>query len=194
MSSPVSVMNCSTSSAASSSGSEVDSSSNDKDRPVTLTTLRSVSSCSSSSVVYDCLSSPSTPDCALIPYSSAISSYLTPGLSIIPTYPVQATAINTLYLTPASWKQHYGMEAVWIREFRALFSHFLPHIWAIQPVACSPTGGNHLMCFVDSAKVRFSCDVSDLLVICFCMKNNQQIILSLLVRSAVTDGHRWREE
>lgn len=52
-----------------------------------------------------------------------------------------------------------GMEQVWVKEFNTLFVNFLPHIWCIQPVETKPIGGNSLCTFVDSAKVRFCCDV-----------------------------------
>jgi len=54
---------------------------------------------------------------------------------------------------------HSGMEHVWVKEFNQLFVNYLPHVWCIQPVQGKPFGGNSLVTFVDSAKVRFCCDV-----------------------------------
>ena len=51
------------------------------------------------------------------------------------------------------------MEQVWVKEFNQLFVSYLPHLWYIQPVQSKPIGGSSLACFVDSAKVRFCCDV-----------------------------------
>ncbi|KAI1297158.1 Serine proteinase stubble [Halotydeus destructor] len=50
------------------------------------------------------------------------------------------------------------MEHVWVKEFSGLFSMYYPHCWYLQPVEARPTGGNKLHTFVDSAKVRFSCE------------------------------------
>lgn len=44
-------------------------------------------------------------------------------------------------------------------EFRRIFSAFYNELWSIQPVERKPTGIK-LHMFVDSAKVRFCCDVS----------------------------------
>lgn len=44
-------------------------------------------------------------------------------------------------------------------EFRRVFSAFYNELWTIQPVERKPTGVR-LNMFVDSAKVRFSCEVS----------------------------------
>jgi hypothetical protein len=52
-----------------------------------------------------------------------------------------------------------GMEHVWVKEFNQLFMNYLPHVWYIQPVQSKPIGGNQLVTYVDSAKVRFCCDV-----------------------------------
>lgn len=54
---------------------------------------------------------------------------------------------------------HSGMEHVWVKEFNQLFISYLPHLWYIQPVESKPIGGSSLASFVDSAKVRFCCDV-----------------------------------
>lgn len=51
------------------------------------------------------------------------------------------------------------MERVWMSEFRRIFSSFQHELWTIQPVERKPTGVR-LNMFVDSAKVRFSCDAS----------------------------------
>lgn len=52
------------------------------------------------------------------------------------------------------------MERVWMSEFRRIFSAFYNELWSIQPVERKPTGIKMHM-FVDSAKVRFCCDVSN---------------------------------
>lgn len=43
-------------------------------------------------------------------------------------------------------------------EFRRIFSAFYNELWSIQPVERKPNGIK-LHMFVDSAKVRFCCDV-----------------------------------
>lgn len=45
-------------------------------------------------------------------------------------------------------------------EFRRVFANFYNELWSIQPVEKKPTGCVRLHMFVDSAKVRFCCDVS----------------------------------
>ena len=50
------------------------------------------------------------------------------------------------------------MERVWMSEFRRIFSAFYNELWSIQPVERKPNGIK-LHMFVDSAKVRFCCDV-----------------------------------
>ena len=57
------------------------------------------------------------------------------------------------------------MERVWMSEFRRIFSSFYNELWSIQPVERKPTGIK-LHMFVDSAKVRFCCDVSVLVGVC----------------------------
>lgn len=46
---------------------------------------------------------------------------------------------------------------VWQLIFQKLFSRFAPHPWRLVPVQSKPAGRWHT--FVDSAKVRFSCEV-----------------------------------
>lgn len=79
--------------------------------------------------------------CNCAPITSGIS-----GCSLSPTL--------TTFPIP-----HSGMEQVWVKEFNTLFSSYLPHLWYIQPVESKPIGGSSLTTFVDSAKVRFCCDV-----------------------------------
>ena len=51
------------------------------------------------------------------------------------------------------------MEQVWLSEFHRLFSNYYQQIWILQPVDHKPVANNSLHTFVDSAKVRFCCDV-----------------------------------
>ncbi len=51
-------------------------------------------------------------------------------------------------------------------EFRRIFSAFYNELWSIQPVERKPTGIK-LHMFVDSAKVRFCCDVSGQVLVSF---------------------------
>jgi len=81
-----------------------------------------------------------------------------PTISTSPIYSSPMVVTNPLVITPSSWKQSYGMEHVWMKEFNNLFGYYVPHMWYLQPVESRPTGGNKLHTFVDSAKVRFCCD------------------------------------
>ncbi|KAM7311413.1 receptor-transporting protein 4 [Ixodes scapularis] len=51
-----------------------------------------------------------------------------------------------------------GMEQVWQAEFQKLFSQYVPQSWYLLPVVQRPIGVNW-QTFVDSAKVRFCCEV-----------------------------------
>lgn len=80
------------------------------------------------------------------------------------------------------------MEHVWMKEFNNLFGYYVPHMWYLQPVESRPTGGNKLHTFVDSAKVRFCCDVSFLRCkACLAVIDTH---LPTHVRNAVTAGPR----
>lgn len=57
------------------------------------------------------------------------------------------------------------MEQVWQCEFHRHFISYYPHVWTIMPVERKPMGTPTLQTFVDSAKVRFCCDVSVHLII-----------------------------
>ena len=52
-----------------------------------------------------------------------------------------------------------GMEQVWLSEFHRLFSNYYQQVWILHPVQHKPVANNSLHTFVDSAKVRFCCDV-----------------------------------
>ena len=51
------------------------------------------------------------------------------------------------------------MEQVWQQEFSRLFSNYYPNIWLLQPVDQQPMSSKSFYSFVDSAKVRFCCEV-----------------------------------
>lgn len=100
---------------------------------------------------------------------------------------------NTVWIV--SFFNCSGMELVWIKEFGQLFS-YCPNIWYLQPVEQRPTGGNEIHTFVDSAKVRFSCEVRKNKVLT-CIW--QQVVSTQNVpfscnRNVATAGHRWRGE
>nr|XP_027203383.1 uncharacterized protein LOC113797232 [Dermatophagoides pteronyssinus] len=65
-----------------------------------------------------------------------------------------------VYYNPVPWNQSFGMERVWMSEFRRIFSQFSTELWSIQPVDKKPTTHSNirLHMFVDSAKVRFCCE------------------------------------
>ncbi|GFW90933.1 hypothetical protein TNCV_2419261 [Trichonephila clavipes] len=50
------------------------------------------------------------------------------------------------------------MEIVWQNEFKCLFDNYEPNVWALLPISQKPQG--HWNTYVDSAKVRFCCEVS----------------------------------
>lgn len=75
-------------------------------------------------------------------------------LLFISQYPWSSSRSETMVHLISS-----GMEHVWVKEFNQLFMNYLPHVWYIQPVQSKPIGGNQLVTYVDSAKVRFCCDV-----------------------------------
>ena len=66
-----------------------------------------------------------------------------------------------LKIFPFIQYQNSGMERVWMSEFRRVFSQFFTELWSIQPVDKKPTTHSNirLHMFVDSAKVRFCCEV-----------------------------------
>ncbi|XP_013790135.1 uncharacterized protein LOC106473995 [Limulus polyphemus] len=66
------------------------------------------------------------------------------------------TAVIPIATSP-TWKQSFGMEHVWQVEFQRLFAQYFPHLWFLSPVEEKPTGPWNV--FVDSAKVRFCCEV-----------------------------------
>ncbi|XP_055946838.1 uncharacterized protein LOC129980524 [Argiope bruennichi] len=63
---------------------------------------------------------------------------------------------QNLCTAASAWKQSYGMEVVWQREFGILFSQYAPYVWMLIPVSEKPEGVWNEC--VDSAKVRFCCD------------------------------------
>ncbi|UXI19698.1 bombystatin [Sarcoptes scabiei] len=65
-----------------------------------------------------------------------------------------------VFFNPVPWNQSYGMERVWMSEFRRIFSNFRIELWSIQPVDKMPDSKSNIRfhTFVDSAKVRFRCE------------------------------------
>uniref|UniRef100_A0A023G539 Putative receptor-transporting protein n=1 Tax=Amblyomma triste TaxID=251400 RepID=A0A023G539_AMBTT len=75
-----------------------------------------------------------------------------------PPPPVAPTTTFCSVIPIHPWKQSYGMEQVWQAEFQKLFSQYVPQSWYLLPVVQRPIGVNW-QTFVDSAKVRFCCEV-----------------------------------
>lgn len=86
------------------------------------------------------------------------SPVLGPGLrcsvGCMPAIPL--TFCPTTVIPITTWKQSFGMEQIWQAEFNALFLQYYPHVWHLSTTELPPIGQWNT--FVDSAKVRFSCE------------------------------------
>ncbi|KAH7639215.1 zinc-binding domain containing protein [Dermatophagoides farinae] len=98
--------------------------------------------------------------------SSPTLSSPSPSSSSVYYTPIPKTSLKELYAglgvyyNSVPWNQSFGMERVWMSEFRRVFSQFFTELWSIQPVDKKPTTHSNirLHMFVDSAKVRFCCE------------------------------------
>lgn len=93
------------------------------------------------------------------------------AIFIVENDPISKWKIFSIFLNSGLFFS--GMEKVWVQQFNDLFFNYFPHQWYIQPVEQKPFGGNSLVTFVDSAKVRFCCDVSNPGGTCMHTMNNK---------------------
>ncbi|GFQ76595.1 zf-3CxxC domain-containing protein [Trichonephila clavata] len=72
--------------------------------------------------------------------------------------PLCSIATTPAFLAVPIIKRTCNVSVVWQLIFMKMFSCFLPHSWRLVAVSSKPSGRWHT--FVDSAKVRFACELS----------------------------------
>ncbi|GFS80664.1 putative receptor-transporting protein [Nephila pilipes] len=72
--------------------------------------------------------------------------------------PLCSIATTPAFLAVPIIKRTCNVSVVWHLIFMKMFSCFLPHSWRLVAVSSKPSGRWHT--FVDSAKVRFACELS----------------------------------